>query len=156
MGVNMKNISDLIEEFILQQLIYDNEISLSRNELAAYFNCAPSQINYVLTTRFTPLRGFDIESKRGGGGFIKINKIVLNDENAFLQKLLQDVIGNSIDYNASLHLLDNLRDRLIISEREYNIIKNAISDKALSSPFKIQNNIRAKILKNILLTFLKE
>lgn len=152
----MKNISDLIEEFILEQLLYDNEISLSRNDLANYFNCAPSQINYVLTTRFTPIRGFDIESKRGGGGFIKINKITLDDENIFLQTLLQDAIGNSIDYNSSLQILDNLKMRQLISQREYNIIKSAISDKALSSPIKIQDSIRAKILKNILWTFLKE
>ena len=71
----MSNISDIIEAFILEQLEDMEDITLSRNELANFFNCAPSQINYVLSTRFTMPKGFMVESRRGGGGFIKISKM---------------------------------------------------------------------------------
>lgn len=152
----MKNISDIIEEFILQQLLEDNVINLSRNELASYFNCAPSQINYVLSTRFTPIRGFDVESKRGGGGFIKLYKISYNDENEYFNNIMNEVIGDEIDYNLSLQLLDNLKLRKLINESEYNIIKSAVSHKSLSNPIKIEDKLRSKILKNILVNILRE
>ncbi len=71
----MANISDIIEQFILKSLGEDDSVDISRNELANFFSCAPSQINYVLETRFTVDRGFVKESRRGGGGFIKISKI---------------------------------------------------------------------------------
>ena len=70
----MPNVSDIIEEFILSTMGNSDDINLSRNELAGFFNCAPSQINYVLTTRFNLNRGYVIQSQRGGGGFIKIVK----------------------------------------------------------------------------------
>ena len=68
----MANISDVIEQFLLDSLGEDDSLELSRNELANYFSCAPSQINYVLATRFTPDRGYAIISKRGGGGGIRV------------------------------------------------------------------------------------
>lgn len=151
----MKTISDIIEEFILSQLD-DGEINLSRNELANFFNCAPSQINYVLTTRFTPLRGFDIESKRGGGGYIKIVKFVNSAKSDHINNLIYNHIGKSIDYNNALMLLDNLLSNQIITESEYKIIAVAISNKALSSPINNEDIIRAKILTNILLEKCKE
>ncbi len=151
----MKTISDIIEEFILSQLD-DGEINLSRNELANFFNCAPSQINYVLTTRFTPLRGFDIESKRGGGGYIKIVKFVNSTKLDHINNLIYNHIGKSIDYNNALMLLDNLLSNQIITESEYKIIAVAISNKALSSPINNEDIIRAKILTNILLEKCKE
>ena len=80
----MASISDVIEQFILQALADDDLLQLSRNDLATFFSCAPSQINYVLSTRFTPEKGFMIESKRGGGGCI--NLIRLNDEKANVLK----------------------------------------------------------------------
>lgn len=151
----MKNVSDIIEEFILNQLLSDPEVSLSRNELAMFFNCAPSQINYVLSTRFTPVRGFDTESKRGGGGFIKVYKLSSKDQNTYLYNLANKVIGNEIDYTSSLHVLDNLKFRLYITEGEYNVIKSAISDRALASPIRAEGKTRAKILKNIIIDLQK-
>lgn len=151
----MKTISDIIEEFILQQLD-DGEINLSRNELANFFNCAPSQINYVLTTRFTPMRGFDIESKRGGGGYIKIVKFSNNSKTNHIYNLINNYIGNSIDYNNALMILDNLLTNNFISKSEYKIIAVAISNKTLSSPINNEDKLRAKILTNILLEKCKE
>ena len=151
----LKTISDIIEEFILSQLD-DGEINLSRNELANFFNCAPSQINYVLTTRFTPLRGFDIESKRGGGGYIKIVRFTDNSKSNYIKNLITNHIGKSIDYNNALMLLDNLLTNNIITTNEYKIIAVAISNKSLSSPINNEDVIRAKILTSICLEKCKE
>ncbi|MCQ2362137.1 MAG: CtsR family transcriptional regulator [Acidaminococcaceae bacterium] len=68
----MKNLADSIESFILNELMQEAEALVQRNELAETLNCAPSQISYVISTRFTPERGFVVESRRGSGGFVKI------------------------------------------------------------------------------------
>ena len=151
----MKTISDIIEEFILEQLA-DGEINLNRNELANFFNCAPSQINYVLTTRFTPLRGFDIESKRGGGGYIRIVKFLNNSKTNHITNLINNYIFDSIDYNNAIMILDNLLSCNIISESEYKIIAIAISNKTLANPINNEDKLRAKILTSILLEKCKE
>ena len=71
----MANISDLIESFLIDLFGDESSIYISRNELAQYFNCAPSQINYVLSTRFTLDKGFAIESRRGGGGYVTLVRL---------------------------------------------------------------------------------
>ncbi len=151
----MKSISDVIEQFILEQLT-DGQINLSRNELANFFNCAPSQINYVITTRFTPSRGFDVESRRGGGGYIKISKLINSNKADYVYNLINNYINDEIDYNNSLLILENLVDNEIISESERNLIAVAISNKSLSNPIKMESKIRAKILTNLLISFIRE
>ena len=80
----MARLSNHIEDYILGLLLEeDGRIEIKRNVLAEHFGCAPSQINYVLTTRFTPVQGFFVESRRGGGGFIRIVKVELNDEKQY-------------------------------------------------------------------------
>ena len=151
----MKSISDIIEEFILEQLT-DGEINLSRNELANFFNCAPSQINYVITTRFTPSRGFDVESRRGGGGYIKISKLSSGDKANYIYNIINNYVKDEIDFNNSCLILDNLLDNEIITNNEHDLIMVAISNKSLSNPLKMESKIRAKILNNILINLLKE
>jgi len=150
----MSNISDIIEQFILDQIDEFGEVSLSRNELANFFKCAPSQINYVLSTRFTNPRGYIIESHRGGGGYIKLIKIDLN-KNDYLEKLITDTIQDEISFNESMQLVDGLLERQLISDREYYIISSAISNKALSNPLKMENKIRANILRQVLVNIIK-
>ncbi len=150
----MANISDIIEEFILKQMSDDLSVNLSRNELADFFGCAPSQINYVLSTRFTPLKGFDVESRRGGGGYIKVVKLE-NDKDDLLKTIVYDVLNAPIGYNQAVQILENLLDRLIITENEYNLIKNAVSPRALASPIDIEDRLRAKILKSMFLGLLR-
>lgn len=154
----MKTLSDIIEEFILEQLMISNEINLSRNELADFFNCAPSQINYVLTTRFTNLRGYDVESRRGSGGFIRIYKIDVDENNIskYIHSIIVNVIEDEISETSAQQILENLFDRLIINEDEYNVLKCVISNKSLASPTKMANFTRANILKNVLLNIIKE
>lgn len=150
----MSNISDIIEQFILDQFDEFGEINLSRNELANFFNCAPSQINYVLSTRFTNPRGFITESRRGGGGYIKLTKLDLN-KNDYLEKLITDSIQDEISFNEAMQLVNGLLERELLTDREYDIITSAISNKALSNPIRIEDRLRANILKNILINIIK-
>lgn len=151
----MSKISDIIEEFILEQLEDTEYINLSRNELASFFNCAPSQINYVLSTRFTEPKGFMIESYRGGGGYIKLSRInLLQDE--YIELLLRTTLNTEIDYNSAIGVLNNLCSLGFIDENSAKVISYAITPKALAMPVKIENKQRANILKNILINILKE
>ena len=150
----MSNISDVIEQFILDQIEEFGEINLSRNELANFFNCAPSQINYVLATRFTNPKGYITESRRGGGGYIKLIRLDM-DKNDYLSRLIVDTIQDEISYNDALQLINGLIQRKLLSDREYNIINSAISNRSLSSPLKIEDRLRANILKNILVNIIR-
>ena len=150
----MNNISDIIEQFILQQLADDEQIDLSRNELANFFNCAPSQINYVLSTRFTNPRGFIVESRRGGGGYIRLTKLNFGKDD-YLDTLISDTLSDEIDYTTALQILESLCDREIITEDERNIISAGISNKALNNPIKMENKLRANILRNILVNIIR-
>ena len=144
----MNNLSDIIEEFILNTIGTEDTLNLSRNELANFFNVSPSQINYVLSTRFNENRGFLTESKRGGGGYIILRKI--NFDNDYLSQIIRN-LPSDLDYTNACFILENLENNNYIQENEKEIIKSAITSKALSSPFKIENLIRYNILKNILI-----
>ena len=111
----MARISDIIAKFINDMIEEekDKEIIIQRNELADKFNCAPSQINYVLTTRFTTEKGYVIESRRGGGGYIIIKRIEYNKESK-LEKINRS-IGNSLTYSSAVLLLEHLYDINLIS-----------------------------------------
>lgn len=150
----MSNISDIIEQFILEQIDEFGEVSLSRNELANFFNCAPSQINYVLSTRFTNPRGYITESRRGGGGYIRLIKVDL-DKSDYLEKLITEAIHDEISYMEAMQLVNGLIERDLITNNEYSIIVSAISNKALSNPLKMENKLRANILREILVNIIK-
>lgn len=144
----MIRLSDIIEDFIKEMMAgtEENELEIQRNELANQFSCAPSQINYVLTTRFTTEKGYYIESKRGGGGCIRIRKIEYI-ENKSLANVITEKIGNSITYNGGVQIIEALQDAGIIHEREMNILKAAINDRTLSMVNDLRNKVRAEILK---------
>lgn len=144
----MNNLSDIIEEFILNTIGSDDTLNLSRNELANFFNVSPSQINYVLSTRFTQNRGYLTESKRGGGGYIILKRINFDDD--YLNQVIKNLDTN-LDFNQACYILESLVNNNYISEKEKLIIESAISNKALSSPLKIENMLRYNILKNILI-----
>jgi len=145
----MANISDIIEQFIIKTLGEDDSVDISRNELASFFSCAPSQINYVLETRFTVDRGFVKESRRGGGGFIKISKIKIDDD-TYMNNLILESVGNELSYKRLIQITNKLFDEKIINKREQEIICASLSDDSLSMPFAIKDSIRAKSFKNIL------
>ena len=151
----MANISDVIEQFILKTLGEENYIDISRNELAVFFSCVPSQINYVLDTRFTLDRGFIKESRRGGGGYVRISRVPLN-EDGFVNNLILESIGDELSEKRAGQILDRLVDQKIINKREKVLISACISDTALSMPFSFKDKIRANMFKNVLMFMLKE
>ena len=111
-------LSDTIESFIKQLLSQDEtEVELKRNELAEYFGCAPSQINYVLATRFTPDHGYVIESRRGGGGYIRIVRVVQSTGQHLLY-LIHERIGETISETEAAHIIGQLAERKLITAQE--------------------------------------
>lgn len=153
----MPGLSNSIERFIksMIEIAEDGIIEIQRNELAEKFDCAPSQINYVLTTRFTPYKGYYIESRRGGGGYIKIVKVSI-DEYEDINNIIVETIGESITKNKAYHIIEGLVEEKLISIREGDIIKAAIGDRAIiNENVSNRNKLRADILKNILLILVK-
>ena len=148
----MAKLSDIIEQFLLKTLGEEGEVDISRNELANFFSCAPSQINYVLDTRFTIDRGFLIESHRGGGGFVRIVRVPLSadSDNAIVES-----IGDELSFKRMKHMLDNLEKEGIVSVAERQIVEVALKDEALAMPIAMRDIIRATSFKNVLLYLLK-
>lgn len=151
----MANISDLIERFLLETLGEGDTLSISRNELANYFACAPSQINYVLSTRFTLDRGYTVESRRGGGGYVTVVRITKSPDET-ISEILNRSIADGISYNRALQVLQRLTSNELLSEREARLIAAGITDKALIAPTMAKDGLRAGIMKNIILQLLKE
>lgn len=146
----MANISDIIEDFIIGMIGSENALILSRNELANYFSCAPSQINYVLSTRFTPQKGYVIESRRGSGGGITLIRISEDRETLFSGMLDEVSRCEYFTYNKACEYLTRLKSDGIIGEEEEAIIRAAISPKALVSTAKTESELRKQIFSEIL------
>ena len=146
-------ISDSIEHFIREMFDEQNSIELKRNELAQYFNCVPSQINYVISTRFTTERGYVVESRRGGGGHIRITKINLGRNEQIMHII--NSIGNSVDVMTVEAIINTLYINRIMSADEAKLIMAACSNNSLSAVVdtRDKNRIRAGIFKNLLLLF---
>lgn len=148
-----KTISDLIEEFIMTSMDDDSFIELSRNDLAKFFACVPSQINYVLNTRFTVNRGFVVESQRGGGGYIKVVRVQDNNSN-FLKNAL-GICSEPITVVQGNQLLEQLEHRKLITNREMQLLKSAISVKSLNNPINIDDRIRSNVLEQVIIETMK-
>ena len=120
-------ISDEIAKMIEQMLADSNgELELQRNVLANRVGCVPSQINYVITSRFTPERGYIIESRRGGGGYIRITKVKVQRDQ-YLMHIFAS-IGDKLDARTAKGYIKTLKDNDFITEREFNIIR-ALEEK---------------------------
>lgn len=144
-------ISEAIAREILSILEEQNGIAeIKRNDFASKIGCVPSQINYVLTSRFTPEQGFVVESRRGGGGYIKITRIC-NDKKSQIMYII-DSLGDSIDYYNARSILINLCYQELIEKKAASIVLSAISDNALKNvdPY-LRDDVRADIFKNALL-----
>lgn len=115
-------IAMMIEEMLRQA---DGELELRRNDLADRMGCVPSQINYVITSRFTPERGYMIESRRGGGGYIRITKVKMQKDQYLMHFF--HAIGSSIDEKSSLGYLRVLYDNQLVTEREAAIVRTLLS-----------------------------
>ncbi|GAB5052616.1 CtsR family transcriptional regulator [Pediococcus ethanolidurans] len=145
-----QNISDIIEKYLKQILADSEEIEIRRSEIADLFDVVPSQINYVIKTRFTIQNGYVVESKRGGGGYIRIEKVKLLDDLDVLDTLIQ-VIGESINQRDALSIVKSLYEDDVIDKREGNLILAAIDKKTLAiSNREAEDQLRARILIGIL------
>ncbi len=139
-------ISDRIEAFIME-LMKDEEsyAEFGRNELADIFGCVPSQINYVIQTRFSPEKGYYVESRRGGGGYVKIRRRSLGGTGDVIAG-----IGKSCDFSAAKAAVMHLFERGAINEQAARILLAAVSDNAIAVSNPRRDMLRANILKNAL------
>ena len=142
-------ISDIIEEFIKELFEEDDSIEIQRNELAEQFNCVPSQINYVIATRFKPSQGYYVESRRGGGGHITIKK-VNNTKADYILHIINN-IGQEITSNEVDILISDFLTYDILSAKEAKLLKVATSDNVLQLDKDNKDKVRARIFKNMLL-----
>jgi len=147
-------ISDSIENFICDLFGAENSIELRRNELASYFNCVPSQINYVIQTRFTTERGYIVESRRGGGGHIRITRVKFGG-NQLIEHVIANV-GQSVDVMTVEAIVNNLYVGGALNPSDAKLILTACSNNALSAipDGALKNRVRADIFKNLLLLFI--
>ena len=145
-------ISDIVTKYIVQLLEESGgNVEIQRNELATTIGCVPSQINYVLTSRFTPEQGYIIESRRGGGGYIKITRIKVGKNSACMHII--NSIGDKLNNSTCNIMLKNMVDREIISYEHAKLIMIAVSDRSYGCvPIELRDYLRAAIFKNMVLT----
>lgn len=144
----------MIEDFIKEMFSEEEAIEIQRNDLAEQFNCVPSQINYVIATRFNPSQGYYVESKRGGGGCIKIKKINITKSNYLMHAISS--IGNRITSQEVDIFISNFLSENIISTTEAKLLKVATSDNVLTIPQEYKDTLRANIFKNMLINLVED
>jgi len=143
--------SNLIAEFIADALRESDGLAeLQRAELASRFGCVPSQINYVIATRFSPEHGYIVESRRGGGGFIRIRRVSSDPKQLVMHTL--NAIGDELDARRAEAFLQNLLDHGTLAPDLIRMMVTALGDRALQpAPQLMRNALRASILKQLLL-----
>lgn len=144
--------SDLVAQYILEILEQQNgSAEIQRNELAGSLGCVPSQINYVITSRFTPEQGYIVESRRGGGGYIRISRVNMDRGTAFMHII--NSVGNTLDKATAEAMLNNMLGRGLIEVLPAKIIATALSDRTLKNIEQDRRDtVRADLFKNMLLT----
>ncbi|MGJ9460440.1 CtsR family transcriptional regulator [Oceanobacillus sp. CF4.6] len=149
----MSNISDIIEQYLKNVLLSkgQNTIEIKRSEIADQFQCVPSQINYVINTRFTMEKGYIVESKRGGGGYIRIMRVKHEDKSDLIDEIIQ-MIGTAITQRSSIDVLERLLEEELISKREAKIMLSAIDRTTLAFSLPLRDEVRARVLAAMLST----
>jgi|SRR5699024_10410882 len=141
------SISDIIEQY-LKKILQDNEkktIEIRRSEIADQFQCVPSQINYVINTRFTMEKGYMIESKRGGGGYIRISRVQHQDHYELINHLTK-LIKPQIAQQSAEDIVERLHEKKIITKREKKIMIAAIDREVLAIALPERDQLRSRIL----------
>lgn len=143
--------SDLVAKYIIEMLDEQNgSAEIQRNELAGSLGCVPSQINYVITSRFTPEQGYIVESRRGGGGYIRISRVKMDSGTALMHII--NSVGASLDKASAEIMLNNMLGRGMLELKSAKIIAAALSDRTLSQVEQDRRDtIRADLFKNMLL-----
>lgn len=141
--------SDIIEAYLKKVLKQQEQVEIRRSEIASLFNCVPSQINYVINTRFTIQQGYLVESKRGGGGYIRIIKVQLIDESEVLDRMIE-IISSSISERDAQAVVQKLYEDEVISKREAKLILVAIEKSLYTGDLVTDSHLRAKLLITML------
>ena len=144
----------MIEDFIKDMFDDDDSIEIQRNDLAEKFNCVPSQINYVIATRFKPTQGYYVESKRSGGGHITIKKVNITKSNYFMHIISS--LGDKITAQDVDIFISNFLSYDMISKTEAKLLKVATSDNVIGAFAKDKDALRASIFKNMLLNLVED
>lgn len=145
-------ISDLIASFLQEGLdeAEDGVLEVQRSDLAQRFNCVPSQINYVMSTRFSPERGYIVESRRGGNGYIRITRVRVHRQTLMMHVI--NSLGDSVDLPSARAILTNLVTSGALEENLGRTILASVGDKALAAvPRQTRDQVRADILKQVLI-----
>ncbi len=147
-----QRIAQMLEEMLEEG---GGELSIVRNDFASQMGCVPSQINYVITSRFTPERGYQVESRRGGGGYIRIRKVAM-EKNAYLMHFYQ-AIRSTMDYETARYFLSQLVYEKVMTSREAKLLLSTLTESALS-PIRPEGRgmVRANLMKHILLQLITE
>ena len=144
-------LSDIIAQCIQEMLQGEDSVELQRSELAGRFNCAPSQINYVIETRFSPERGYLVESRRGGGGYIRIVRANLSGPQLLMHAI--NSVGAAIDQPTAQAFVQNLYQAGALQAQTGQVLLGIMGDQALASvPQSQRPQLRAALLKNALVT----
>lgn len=147
-------ISDMIEDFIKELFTEEEDfIEIQRNDLAEQFNCVPSQINYVISTRFKPSQGYYVESKRGGGGHIRIKKVNITKSNYFMHII--NSIENTLTSQEADVFISNFLSYSMLNKEQAILLKVATSDNVLTIQQPMRDIIRANIFKNMLINLIE-
>ncbi len=147
----MRNISDIIESYLknVLELSESELVEIKRSEIADKFQCVPSQINYVINTRFTIERGYVVESKRGGGGYIRIMKVKAHDQVHLIDQLVS-LITSAISQNTAADIIFRLVEEEIISEREAKIMLSVMDRSVIMVDLPERDILRGRMLKAML------
>ncbi|MCY8351453.1 CtsR family transcriptional regulator [Bacillus haynesii] len=146
-----KNISDIIEQYLKQILEQNGKeiLEIKRSEIADKFQCVPSQINYVINTRFTSERGYIVESKRGGGGYIRIIKIKMNDKIDLINNIMNQVYTR-LSQAASDDIILRLLENGVITESEAKLMVSVMDRSVLYIDLPERDELRARMMKAML------
>lgn len=149
-------VSDMIASWLMNMMDDENgTVEVQRSELADRFSCVPSQINYVIETRFSPEHGFLVESRRGGGGYIRIKRVSIDPQTAVMHAI--NAIGDEIDAKSASAVLSNLVSLGRLTERECRLLTHAVSNRALQPADKsCRDHLRANLLKTALVSILTD
>ena len=153
----MANLSDFIEKHLKDLLHRSSQgtIEIQRNELAEQFRCVPSQINYVLETRFTCQRGYLVESRRGGGGYVRIVRVWNGDKEDDWLGLIGETIGDAISQHEAIGIVQRLLEEDFLTRRESMILGAIIDRRVLKGDLPERDYLRARLLRTALLSTLK-
>ncbi|WP_408955471.1 CtsR family transcriptional regulator [Natroniella sp. ANB-PHB2] len=151
----MSSLSNQIEEYLKELLSRNNVVRVQRSQLASKFSCVPSQINYVLNTRFTLEKGYIIDSQRGGSGYIQITKLDSGLSRKIIETLYNKIEGQ-IDQLTAFNIIERLAEEGVITSNEQELLKAAVDRENIGLKLPIRDVVRAKLLKGILKVLIKK